>query len=52
MLECPTPMAGAKPGSGGTRMPNKDMLPGTVGERLSDPEIECFTWWVKSASKL
>jgi len=49
-LNCPTP--GVKPDSGGTRMPNKDMLPGTQGERLSDGELECFTWWVEAAASL
>lgn len=49
-LECPTP--GPKPGSGGSRMPNKDNTPGTVGERLSEAELECFEWWVESAASL
>jgi hypothetical protein len=49
-LQCPTP--GEKPDSGGTRMPNKEGLPGTQGDRLPDEEIECFSWWVEAAASL
>jgi hypothetical protein len=46
-LACPS---GGKADSGGTRMPNKDGAPGTVGTRLQDGEIECFTWYVKQVA--
>jgi hypothetical protein len=53
MLSCPTPTD--KPDSGGTRMPNKTdptPMPTIPGDRLSEAEIACFTWWVESLSKL
>jgi len=49
-LQCPTP--GPKPDSGGTRMPNKEGLPGTYGDKLSEGEIECFTWWIEAVGKI
>jgi len=49
-LDCPTP--GPKPGSGGTRMPNKEGTPGAQGEPLSAGELECFRWWIEAASSL
>ena len=39
-------------GMGGTRMPNKDMMPTIPGDKLPDPTIECFTWYVKAVSSL
>jgi hypothetical protein len=48
-LACPSP--GGKADAGGTRMPNKDGAPGTVGTRLADGEIECFTWYVQQVAK-
>jgi hypothetical protein len=33
-------------GPGGTRMPNKEDMPTIVGTRLTEAELECFTWWV------
>jgi hypothetical protein len=42
-VECPSG------GEGGTRMPNS--MAAVAGPRLSDEEIECFTWWVKQVIK-
>jgi hypothetical protein len=33
-------------GQGGLRMPNKAGMPTVVGDRLTQPELDCFTWWV------
>jgi hypothetical protein len=38
-------------GMGGTRMPNKDMMPTIPGDKLPDPAIECFTWYVKAVAQ-
>jgi hypothetical protein len=48
-VSCPTP--GGKPDAGGLRMPNKTGMPTVVGDRLTDTEIECFTWWVEQVSR-
>jgi hypothetical protein len=37
-------------GDGGTRMPNKDLMPTIMGDRLTEGEIACFTWWVSEAA--
>jgi hypothetical protein len=43
--ECPSG------GDGGTRMPNLvGGVAGKVDKRLSEEEIECFTWWVESVA--
>jgi hypothetical protein len=39
-------------GQGGTRMPNKPDMPTIVGERLTQAELECFTWWVFEIARL
>jgi hypothetical protein len=49
-LTCPTDIGVAD--SGGVRMPNKDGMPGLAGKRLTQPEIDCFTWWVYEVAKL
>jgi hypothetical protein len=51
-LDCPTKAAGAKPDLGGTRMPNKEGMPGSYGEKLPDGDIECFTWWIENVGKV
>jgi hypothetical protein len=33
-------------GRGGLRMPNADRMPTIPGQRLTEGEITCFTWWV------
>jgi hypothetical protein len=38
-------------GEGGTRMPNKELMPTVAGERLTEDEIACFTWWVMTVSR-
>jgi hypothetical protein len=38
-------------GQGGTRMPNKDMMPTIPGMRLPQAEIECLRWWVSQIVK-
>jgi hypothetical protein len=49
-LNCPTPAA--KSDAGGTRMPNKDNMPGALGDRLPDADIECFTWYINNVGKV
>jgi hypothetical protein len=50
-MPCPSD-PGGKADAGGTRMPNKDKMPTIPGDRLTDGEIKCFTWWVESVAKL
>jgi len=49
-LNCPTPEA--KSDAGGTRMPNKEGMPGALGDRLPDGDIECFTWYINNVVKV
>jgi hypothetical protein len=51
-LDCPTTAPGAKPDLGGTRMPNKEGMPGSYGEKLPAGDIECFTWWIENVGKV
>jgi hypothetical protein len=50
-LPCPSAPTG-KQDAGGTRMPNKDGMPGALGDRLPDGDIECFTWWINNVGKV
>jgi hypothetical protein len=53
-LPCPSDPNG-KADAGGTRMPNQTdpkPMPTIAGDRLSDGELACFSWWVESLSKL
>jgi hypothetical protein len=47
-VQCPS---GGAPNSGGTRMPNVQGSAGTAGPRLTDAEIECYTWWLDQMAK-
>ena len=38
-------------GLGGSRMPNKDGMPTILAPRLSQAELDCFTWWVFQVAK-
>jgi hypothetical protein len=46
MVDCPSG------GQGGTRMPNKEMMPTIPGDKLPAGEIECFTWYVEAVAGL
>jgi hypothetical protein len=50
-LPCPSAPTG-KADAGGTRMPNKDGSPGTVGDPMSADDLECFTWYINNVVKL
>jgi hypothetical protein len=50
-LPCPSAPMG-KADAGGTRMPNKDGSPGTVGDMMAADDIECFTWYINNVIKL
>jgi hypothetical protein len=50
-LPCPSAPTG-KADAGGTRMPNKDGMPGALGDRLPDGDIECFTWYINNVGKV